>query len=84
MHTGYAFNRTAHYETVRQIKEKLCCVGYNIDQNNTYNTYKHLLIYIHTLKYIHTLTYIHINTRCAFNRTADYKTVRLIKEMLFM
>jgi len=29
---GYAFNHTADFETVRQMKEKLCYVGYDIDQ----------------------------------------------------
>ncbi|XP_046686318.1 actin-related protein 2-B isoform X2 [Homalodisca vitripennis] len=28
---GYAFNHTADFETVRQMKEKLCYVGYNIE-----------------------------------------------------
>jgi len=28
---GYAFNRTADFDTVRQIKEKLCYVGYNLE-----------------------------------------------------
>eukprot|EP01087_Luapelamoeba_hula_P007462 TRINITY_DN1831_c0_g1_i1.p2 TRINITY_DN1831_c0_g1~~TRINITY_DN1831_c0_g1_i1.p2 ORF type:complete len:387 (+),score=78.44 TRINITY_DN1831_c0_g1_i1:107-1267(+) len=28
---GYAFNRTADFETVRQIKEKFCFVGYDLE-----------------------------------------------------
>jgi len=28
---GYAFNRTADFETVRQIKEKLCYIGYDLE-----------------------------------------------------
>jgi len=28
---GYAFNRTADFETVRQIKEELCYIGYDLD-----------------------------------------------------
>ena len=29
---GYAFNHSADFETVRQMKESLCYVGYDIEQ----------------------------------------------------
>lgn len=29
---GYAFNHTADFETIRMLKEQLCFVGYNIEQ----------------------------------------------------
>src|ERR1700730_435753 len=32
---GYAFNRTADFETVRQIKEQLCYVSYDLELDNT-------------------------------------------------
>ena len=28
---GYSFNRSSDFETVRQIKEKLCYVGYDLE-----------------------------------------------------
>jgi actin-related protein 2 len=28
---GYAFNRTADFETVRQLKEELCYIGYDLE-----------------------------------------------------
>ena len=29
---GYAFNHSADFETIRMMKEKLCYIGYNIEQ----------------------------------------------------
>lgn len=31
---GYAFNHSADFETVRMLKENLCYVAYDIDQEN--------------------------------------------------
>jgi len=39
LHRGYAFNRTADFETVRQMKEKLCYTRYDqSSQNQPQNT----------------------------------------------
>nr|WNV54349.1 hypothetical protein [Candida metapsilosis] len=35
---GYAFNRTADFETVRQIKEKLCYVSYDLEFDSKLST----------------------------------------------
>ena len=35
---GYAFNHSADFETIRQMKEKLCYVGYDIEQVSDLNS----------------------------------------------
>jgi len=46
---GYAFNRTADFDTVRQIKEKLCFVGYDIEQEKRLATETTVLVESYTL-----------------------------------
>jgi actin-related protein 2 len=46
---GYAFNRTADFETVRQIKEKLCYVGYDMKVENNLALETTVLIRKYTL-----------------------------------
>ncbi|KAH7106172.1 actin binding protein [Auriculariales sp. MPI-PUGE-AT-0066] len=46
---GYAFNRTADFETVRQIKEKLCYVSYDIDLDDKLSEETTVLVESYTL-----------------------------------
>jgi len=46
---GYAFNRTADFETVRQIKEKLCYVGYDLELEGRLSTETTVLVDTFTL-----------------------------------
>ncbi|XP_034019893.1 actin-related protein 2-B [Thalassophryne amazonica] len=46
---GYAFNHTADFETVRMLKEKLCYVGYNIEQEQRLATETTYLVETYTL-----------------------------------
>jgi len=46
---GYAFNRTADFETVRQIKEKLCYVAYDIEQERNLANETTVLVEQYTL-----------------------------------
>ncbi|CAB1345407.1 unnamed protein product, partial [Coregonus sp. 'balchen'] len=41
---GYAFNHSADFETVRMLKEKLCYVGYNIEQEQRLATETTVLV----------------------------------------
>lgn len=41
---GYAFNRTADFETIRQIKEKVCYVSYDLDLDTKLPTEITLLV----------------------------------------
>uniref|UniRef100_A0A3Q2Q0Y7 Zgc:101810 n=1 Tax=Fundulus heteroclitus TaxID=8078 RepID=A0A3Q2Q0Y7_FUNHE len=80
---GYAFNHTADFETVRMLKEKLCYVGYNIEQEQrlaletTYLTWLHGLINLN--QNFHTLfsslglrLMIVTRFRCALLSRADF------------
>uniref|UniRef100_A0A8C2I4P8 Zgc:101810 n=1 Tax=Cyprinus carpio TaxID=7962 RepID=A0A8C2I4P8_CYPCA len=46
---GYAFNHTADFETVRMMKEKLCFVGYNIEQEQKLANETSVLVESYTL-----------------------------------
>ncbi|EEB06901.1 ARP2/3 actin-organizing complex subunit Arp2 [Schizosaccharomyces japonicus yFS275] len=46
---GYAFNRTADFETVRQIKEQLCYVSYDLEQDHRLSEETTVLMRSYTL-----------------------------------
>ncbi|KAF7794981.1 hypothetical protein EIP86_006124 [Pleurotus ostreatoroseus] len=46
---GYAFNRTADFETVREIKEKLCYVSYDLDLDTRLSEETTVLVESYTL-----------------------------------
>lgn len=46
---GYAFNHSADFETIRMMKEKLCYVGYNIEQEQQLATETTVLVESYTL-----------------------------------
>lgn len=46
---GYAFNRTADFETVREIKEKLCYVSYDLEQDTRLSEETTVLVESYTL-----------------------------------
>ncbi|KAK9381576.1 actin family [Kockiozyma suomiensis] len=46
---GYAFNRTADFETVRQIKEKLCYVSYDLELDTKLSDETTVLVESYTL-----------------------------------
>jgi actin-related protein 2 len=48
---GYAFNRTADFETVRQIKEELCYVGYDLELEQRLANETTVLVENYTVSY---------------------------------
>ncbi|XP_013771096.1 actin-related protein 2 [Pundamilia nyererei] len=48
---GYAFNHTADFETVRMLKEKLCYVAYNIEQEQHLATETTYLVETFTVRW---------------------------------
>lgn len=51
---GYAFNQTADFETVRMMKEKLCFVGYNIEQEQKLSNETTFMVESYMVKHRHT------------------------------
>lgn len=52
---GYHFNRTADFETVRQIKEAVCYVGYDLEMENKLAQETTVLVQSYTVRPIVTL-----------------------------
>lgn len=46
---GYAFNKTADFETVRQLKEKLCYIGYDLEMEHKLATETTVLVEQYTV-----------------------------------
>ena len=46
---GYAFNHTADFDTVREIKEKLCYVAYDVEQEDKLGQETTILVEKYTL-----------------------------------
>ena len=49
---GYAFNHTADFETVRMMKEKLCYVGYDIEQEQKLSVETTVLVESYTVRHV--------------------------------
>jgi actin-related protein 2 len=49
---GYAFNRTADFDTVREIKEKLCYVSYDLEMDQRLSEETTVLVESYTVSYL--------------------------------
>lgn len=50
MRRGYAFNRSADFDTVRQMKEKLCYVACNYQKEMQASTYFCITLHAHAVQ----------------------------------
>lgn len=68
---GYAFNHSADFETVRLLKEKLCYVGYNIEQEQRLAT--------ETTYLVETFTVAARNTPLLVAMVKDIRDILILK-----
>lgn len=61
---GYAFNHSADFETVRMMKEKLCYVGYNIEQEQKLALETTVLVESYTVSRGHKLLFKILRNIC--------------------
>lgn len=64
---GYAFNHSADFETVRMMKEKLCYVGYNIEQEQKLALETTVLVESYTVSRLHKRFSV-----CDFHRSREF------------
>jgi N-acetyl-anhydromuramyl-L-alanine amidase AmpD len=67
---GYAFNHTADFETVRQLKEKLCYIGYNIETEQKLALETTVLVESYTVSF--PLFYLRVAVAMAYLKTKKF------------
>jgi N-acetyl-anhydromuramyl-L-alanine amidase AmpD len=67
---GYAFNHTADFETVRQLKEKLCYIGYNIETEQKLALETTVLVESYTVSF--PLFYLPVAVAMAYLKTKKF------------
>ena len=76
---GYAFNRTADFDTVRQIKEKLCYVSYDLELDTKLSEETTVLVESYTVSRFWS-SYRGSSVKCMCLQLPDGRTIKVGSE----